>query len=98
MNDKPTAKHTPGPYTVGTFRKAGLTRSVVINPVGVLTSFTRSDAALGDNARLFAAAPDLLAALDRTVGELVYAAEKLPHSNAKEALRIVRSAIAIAKA
>lgn len=32
-------------------------------------------------------------ALQRCVGELVYAAEKLPHSNAREALAIVRAAL-----
>lgn len=39
---------------------------------------------------------DLLKACERCVGELVYAAEKLPHSNAREALAIVRKAIAVA--
>jgi hypothetical protein len=49
------------------------------------------------NARLIAAAPELLAALRRTIGELEYAAEKLPHSNAREALSMARAAIAKAE-
>lgn len=36
----------------------------------------------------------LVAALKRSEGELIYAAAKLPHSNAKDALTVVRRAIA----
>ena len=61
------AKHTPGPWTVGKIRPSGMTRSMLINPVGVLTSFTRSDAELEANTRLIAAAPELLAACTRAV-------------------------------
>lgn len=42
------------------------------------------------------AAEETLAACRRCEGELVYAAEKLPHSNAGQALDIVRRAIAVA--
>lgn len=46
------------------------------------------------NARLIAAARELLEAAVRAEGELIYAAEKLPHSNARQALAQVRAAIA----
>lgn len=55
--------HTPGPWKVGTLRKSGHTRSVTILPPVVVSSFGAFDADLEANARLIAAAPELLAAL-----------------------------------
>lgn len=40
---------------------------------------------------------ELLPALDRAKGELVYMAEKMPHTNVREALAVARTAIAKAK-
>lgn len=49
-------------------------------------------------ARQFTYAPAMLSALRRCDGEMLYAAEKLPHSNAREAHRLLRAAIANAGA
>lgn len=89
-----SAKHTPAPwdYWRGVVYPSG-TRRVeegVDHIAHVVGPVETADA----NGRLIAAAPEMLEALIRCVGELEYAAERLPYSNARYALKQVRAAIA----
>jgi hypothetical protein len=97
-----TDQHTPGPWEkIG----AGITAKsdYAILSSGRKVNFRVACCKDGDlatvnaNARLIAAAPDMLAALKRARGELIYMAEKMPYTNVKEALRLVREAIAKAE-
>jgi len=85
-----TAKHTPGPWHLG---KEGYYFQSVRDQNEHITAdvnITRSDGEGGANARLIAAAPDLLAALDEMVSKID--ADKLPVS-----CSLARAAIARAR-
>ena len=85
-----TAKHTPGPWHLG---KEGYYFQSVRDQNEHITAdvnITRSDGEGGANARLIAAAPDLLAALESMIAKID--ADKLPIS-----CSIARAAIAKAK-
>lgn len=85
MKRETTTGPTPGPWVVDTARRAR----------GYMTAIFHSDTAVADipcingdpsadaeataNARLIAAAPDLLAALRETLGELEALRDSLPH-------------------
>ena len=85
-----TAKHTPGPWHLG---KEGYYFQSVRDQNEHITAdvnITRSDGEGGANARLIAAAPDLLAALESMIAKID--ADKLPIS-----CSIARAAIARAR-
>lgn len=64
-----TDKYTPGPWTAGEFQSNGMVNQTPINPViGVAYGDKNESTA---NARLIAAAPDLLAALEETLQALI---------------------------
>lgn len=88
-------KHTPGPWTVVNW---GTKSKIIHGLLCIATTGNQQTSSETDaDARLIAAAPELLEALHRVVGELVYMDEKLPYSNANAALDIVRAAIAKAE-
>ena len=92
-----TAKHTPGPWVADSFpyygHPARLTPTISINPVILgqvvklpIAKVHRISDEHAANARLIAAAPDLLEALKDARRELAYAGRQEAHDRAHAAI------------
>lgn len=78
MSEEKTEKHTPGPWHSGPLNKYTIYDrfgSKIGNTFHGVIAVQVSDEACEANARLMAAAPDMLAALRRAVLALAFAAE-----------------------
>ena len=85
-------KHTPGPWIVDGSRIAAPDGTTVINCLGAMGGHdTQADA------RLIAAAPDLLAALEAAEGVVDWALSNDAHPGVRAVHRMVLDALAKAK-
>lgn len=97
MKTQEQAKHTPGPWTIRLSRPIGEWQAYVVHgPDGSAIAFCNSSVAPNHaNARLIAAAPELLAVLHNVAGMLPVAAQLHPD----DLLKLQNSIVAaIAKA
>lgn len=97
-----SAQHTPGPWKIDVGHQTKRARGIsadkrnIVNFGGLASPASEETAA---NARLIAAAPDLLAALDRTRSLLAVAEGHFaPEFNARVRTAVAEARIAIAKA
>ena len=92
------AEHSPAPWRRG---QVGNLRIYAADEFGeksgpIAEVLHRHDPAeRAANARLIAAAPALQEACQRAKGELQYMAEKMPHTNARDALEQVKAALSL---
>lgn len=93
------SKHTPGPWKYD-FQSVDREWAIVTNPYGLIVANVNADSRQTANARLIAAAPDLLEALEQIMPSIEdndsITASQIRHVYA-DALNAARAAIAKAK-
>lgn len=91
---KPSDTHTPAPWRF----ELNHCRHAIISPDGYLIALlSANDLDAEDNARLIAAAPELLAALESLVCHVLHY-ESMPHAHPQAAKNVADARAVIAKA